>query len=216
VAARGHRLAVVESDRVSVWRREGAQLAGVIRVRRPRWAAMAPGDEVLIACRGGADLLRFDSAGGFRGVLRTGVRGEVVGLRTGPGRTVWLLTDDGARLRIHRGGPGRPFRTVGVDELAAALPPSTLASATEDGFCLVEQDPDGPVTRCHTWRGLPRDGVPPATDVYVTGGSYVTALVDSGISRCRWHRVRVDADVPAGGGGGPGGGGPPALLRTVS
>ncbi|GGQ08559.1 phage tail protein [Streptomyces roseolilacinus] len=198
VAARGHRLAVVGTDRVSVWRREGAQLAGVIRVRRPRRAAMAPGDEVLIACQGSTDLRRFDSTGGFRGVLRTGARGEVVGLRTGPGRTVWLLTDDGTRLSVHRGGPGRPFRTATVEELAAQLPPSTLTSATEDGFCLDEEGPDGPETRCHTWRGLPRDAGPPATDVYVTGGSYVTTLIDSGIPRCRWHRVRVDADVPAG------------------
>ncbi|MDT9685266.1 phage tail protein [Streptomyces sp. TRM76323] len=198
VAARGHRLAVVESDRVLVWRREGAQLAGVIPVRRPRWAAPAPDDEVLVACRGSADLRRFDSAGGFRGVLRTGVRGEIVGLRTGPERTVWLLTDDGTRLGIHRGGPGRPFRTATADELAAALPPSALVSATEDGFCLDEKGPDGPETHCHTWRGLPREPVPPATDAYVTSGSYVTTLVDSGVSRCRWHRVRVDADVPAG------------------
>ncbi|WP_406003075.1 phage tail protein [Streptomyces sp. NBC_00829] len=198
VAARGHRLAVVESDRVLVWRREGDQLAGVIRVRRPRWAALAPGDEILIACQGSTDLRRFDSTGGFRGVLRTGARGEIVGLRTGPERTVWLLTDDGARLRIYRGAHGRPFRTATVDELAEALPPSTLTSLDADGFCLGDKGSDGPETHCYTWRGLPRDTVPGPTDVYVTGGSYLTTLIDSGISRCRWHRVRVDADVPAG------------------
>ncbi|MET7762850.1 phage tail protein I [Streptomyces sp. NPDC005393] len=198
VAARGHRLAVVESDRVLVWRREGEQLAGVIQAERPRWAALAPGDEVLVACQGSTDLRRFASTGGFRGVLRTGARGEVIGLRTGPERTVWLLTDDGGRLRIHRGGHRRPFRTVTVDELAAALPPSALSSADGDGFCLSEKGPDGPETTCCTWQGLPRDPAPPATDAYVTSGSYVTTLIDSGISRCRWHRVRVDAGVPAG------------------
>lgn len=198
VAARGHRLAVVESDRVLVWRREGEQLAGVIRAERPRWAALGPDDEVLVVCQGSTNLRRYDAAGGFRGVLRTGARGEVIGLRTGPERTVWLLTDDGGRLRIHRGGHRGPFRPVTVDELAAALPPSTLTSADEDGFCLSEKGPDGPETTCFTWQGLPRDAAPPATDAYVTSGSYVTTLIDSGISRCRWHRVRVDAAVPAG------------------
>ncbi|MFD5391584.1 phage tail protein [Streptomyces sp. NPDC127074] len=198
VAARGHRLAVVESDRVLVWRREGERLAGVIRAERPRWAALGPGDDILVACQGSTDLRRYDSTGGFRGVLRTGAPGEVIGLRTGPERTVWLLTDDGGRLGIHRGGHGRPFRPVTVDELAAALPPSALTSADQDGFCLGEKGPEGPETTCFTWLGLPRDPAPPATDAYPTSGTYLTTLIDSGISRCRWHRVRVDAEVPAG------------------
>ncbi|MEV6131850.1 phage tail protein [Streptomyces violaceusniger] len=198
VAARGHRLAVVESDRVLVWRREGEQLAGVIRAERPRWAALGPRDDILVACQGSTALRRYDSTGGFRGVLRTGAPGEVIGLRTGPERTVWLLTDDGGRLGIHRGGHGRPFRPATVDELAAALPPSALTSADEDGFCLGEKGPEGPETTCFTWLGLPRDPAPPATDAYPTSGTYLTTLIDSGISRCRWHRVRVDAEVPAG------------------
>ncbi|MFI9586795.1 phage tail protein [Streptomyces sp. NPDC052236] len=199
VAARGHRLAVVEPDRVLVWRREGEQLAGVIRVRRPRWAAPAPDDEILVACQGTTDLRRYDAAGAFRGVIRTGARGEIIGLRTGPDRTIWLLTDDGDRLRIYQGGCDRRFRTATTEELAAALPPSTLTSADEDGFCLREKGPDAAaVTTCHTWQGLPRQTPPPATTPYVTSGSYVTTLIDSGISRCRWHRIRVDADVPTG------------------
>ncbi|MQS37196.1 phage tail protein [Streptomyces katsurahamanus] len=198
VAARGHRVAVVESDRVLVWRREGAQLAGVIRAERPRWAALGPGDEVLVACAGSTVLRRFGSAGRPRGVLRTGVPGEIVGLRTGPDRTIWLLTDDGVRLRIHQGGPGRPLRTASPAELAAALPPSTLLSADENGFCLREDGPDATVTACFTWEGRTRDAVPPATVAYAPTGSYLTGLIDSGLSRCRWHRVRVDADIPLG------------------
>ncbi|GAA3818855.1 phage tail protein [Streptomyces phyllanthi] len=202
VAARGHRLVVVDGDRVLVWRREGEQLAGVIRTDEPRWAAPAPGDEILVACAGGTELRRYDSTGAFRGLLRTGARGEVVGLRAGEGRTVWLLTDEDGRLTIHRGvnrrGGHRSFRVATVDELAAALPPSALVSADEDGFCLREDGPDGAVTTCHTWQGGPRQTPPTATAPYVTGGFFLTGLIDSGISRCRWHRVRVDADVPAG------------------
>ncbi|KAF0648730.1 MULTISPECIES: phage tail protein [Streptomyces] len=198
VAARGHLLAVVDSDRVLVWDGGGARLTGVVRARGARLAALGSGGEVLVACRGGTDLRRYDPAGGFRGLLRTGVRGEILGLRTGPGRTVWLLTGDGARLRVHRGGYGVPFREAGPEELAGALRPSALTAADEDGFCRLEDTPDGPATRCHTWRGLPRATPPRPAGTHLTDGSYVTALVDSGISRCRWHRVRVDADVPPG------------------
>ena len=151
-----------------------------------------------MAGSGSTDLRRFASSGDFRGVLRTGARGEVIGLRTGPERTVWLLTDDGGRLRIYRGGHRRPFAPPPSTNWPRRLPPSALTAADEDGFCLTANGPDGPETTCHTWQGLPRDPAPPATDAYVTSGSYVTALIDSGISRCRWHRVRVDADVPAG------------------
>ena len=36
-------------------------------------------------------------------VVRTGVGGEIIGIRTGPGRTIWLLTEEDGRLRIFRG-----------------------------------------------------------------------------------------------------------------
>ncbi|GHH66651.1 hypothetical protein GCM10017673_12560 [Streptosporangium violaceochromogenes] len=198
VAARGHRVALVERDRVLVWRREGEQLAGVIGVHRARRAALAPGDEVLVACEDSTDLWRFASSGRPCGVLRTGAAGDVVGLRAGPGGTIWLLTDDGIRLRVYRGGPGRPFETSTVDELAAAVPPSGLLGADEDGFCLREDEQGGEVTNRYTWLGGNLPGTCPQAGVYVTSGAYVTGLIDSGVSRCRWHRVRVDADVAPG------------------
>jgi phage tail-like protein len=192
VAARGHRLAVVDSGRVLVWRNEGDRLAGVIRVRRPRWAALARGDEVLVAAEGSTDLRRFTSIGRPRGVIRTGAAGEVIGLRTGPGHTVWLLTEDGDTLRIYR-GHGGGFAESTMDELRS-VPPSTLVSAEDDGFCLRENDK----TTCHTWQGEPKPVTPHTSSELVTTGSLVTEPIDSGISRCRWHRVRVEADVPTG------------------
>ena len=93
----------------------------------------------------------------------------------------------------------RCFETSNVDELAAALPPSTLVSADDDGFCLREKGPDGESTSCYTWKGRPRTEPPPGAEpVRGRGRRSPPALIDSGISRCRWHRVRVDADVPAG------------------
>ncbi|MEV4319035.1 phage tail protein [Actinocrispum sp. NPDC049592] len=194
VAARGHRLAVVESNRVMVWRRQGEQLAGVIHLRDARWAALAPGDKVLVARQGSTDLWRFSSDGRPLGVIPTGATGEIIGLRTGPGKTIWLLTEDDGRLRIYRSGP---FGTSTLDELTKELPSSTLVSADDDGFCLKENGADGPVKNCYTWEGEPQDASPDPVQ-YVREGEFVTAMIDSGISRCRWHRVRLTADVPSG------------------
>jgi phage tail-like protein len=194
VAARGHRVAVVDSGRVLVWRREGEQLAGVIRLPGARLAALVPGDEVLVTREGRSDLWRFTSEGHPRGVLRTGVDGVIIGLRSGPGGTLWLLTDD---LTIHRRDRHGPFRTSTMDELRE-VPPSALVAAGDDGFCLQEEDCDGDVTSCYDWHGKPQPAHPVPGGPFVTAGTLTTTLIDSGISRCRWHRVRVEAELPAG------------------
>ncbi|HWO63697.1 MAG TPA: phage tail protein [Umezawaea sp.] len=195
VGARGHRLVVVDSGRVFVWRNEGDHLVGVVHLDGARLAAPAADDQVLVTRAGDTRLWRFGADGRPHGVLRTHVEGEIIGLRTGPGHTVWLLTDDGERLRIYR---GRQFEPSDVDELAAGLPPSGLVAADDDGFCLRENGPDGLATTCYTWLGEPLAEPSPPTGRYVPDGDFVTEKIDSGISRCRWHRVRVTADVPAG------------------
>ena len=195
VAARGHRLVVVGSGRVYVWRNEGDHLVGVIHVPGARLAACAPDDRVLVVA--GDEVLRYGSDGSPRGRWRPDVCGEITGVRTGPGCTVWLLTDDDGRMRIYRDDTEST-----LDELAAALPPSTLVAADDaddvDGFCLREDGPDGTVTRCYTWHGRPVPQPPPPAGRYVRDGEFVTDMIDSGVSRCRWHRVRVTADLPAG------------------
>jgi len=198
VAARGYRLAVVDDGRVLVWRREGEQLAGELSLPGATRAALAPGDEVLVAREGSTALWRFSSDGVVLGVIRTGVTGEIIGLRTGPGGTIWLLTTEDGVPRIFRGTRHDGFKVSTRDELADALPPSTLVSADGNGFCLLENGADGEVRTCYTWLGGLRGGEPEAAVRYVTTGSYLTTPIDSGISRCRWHRVRVEADVPAG------------------
>ena len=198
VNARGHRVAVVDGGRVLVWRREGEQLVAVLRVPHARLAALAADEQILVSRAYHTDLLRF-GADGFRcGVVHTGARGEIIGLRTGSDRTIWLLTDDGERLRIYRGdSAGAAFEESTVAALAAAVPPSSLVRADDDGFCLRENGSDGATTTCYSWLGEPMPV--PTVDIgqYRADGEFTTTLIDSGISRCRWHRVRLDADVPA-------------------
>ncbi|WP_370961950.1 phage tail protein [Amycolatopsis sp. cg9] len=193
VAARGHRIAVADSGRVFVWRNEGDHLSAVIGLRHAKVVALAPGEQVLVAREGRDRLWRYGADGRLCEVVRTHVRGEIIGIRTGPGRTIWLLTEEAGRFRIYR-----DHRESTMDDLAAALPPSSLVRADEDGFCLREHGPDGEVTSCYDWAGQPRAEPAPEAGQFVTEGEFTTFRIDSGISRCRWHRVRVDADVPAG------------------
>ncbi|WP_043622486.1 phage tail protein [Nonomuraea candida] len=198
VAARGHRLAVVDSGRVLVWRNEGEQLVAVIDAPGADLVALAPDGQVLVTRQRGGELLRFGPDGRPCGVIETGVAGRIAGLRTGPGRTIWLLTESRTRLRVHRSLPDGRFAESGLAELAAELPPSTLVSAGEHGFCLREQGPDGEAAACYDWAGRPRPEPASQTGRYVSAGEFTTGLIDSGLARCRWHRVRVHADVPAG------------------
>ena len=196
VAARGHRIAVVDSGRVFVWRNEGDHLTAVIRLRQAKIVALAQDEQVLVSRAGSDRLWRYGPDGTLCEVIRTHVVGEIIGIRTGPGRTIWLLTDEDGRFRIYRGHHG--FDESTLDELAAALSPSTLVAAGEDGFCLREKGPDGDVTSCYDWTGQPREEPALQAGQFVTQGEFTTGLIDSGVSRCRWHRVRVEADVPAG------------------
>src|SRR5262249_18497145 len=130
VAAGGHWLAVVDADRVLVWAREGDQLSADIAVPAARLAALTRHGGLLGRRDGRTALLRYGPDGTARGRIRTGAPGRVIGIRVGPGRTGWLLTEDGSGLHLSRGrlGGGR-FQPAELAELAAALRPSRLVAA---------------------------------------------------------------------------------------
>lgn len=77
-----------------------------------------------------------------------------------------------------------------------------LAAVSREGFCIQEPAADGSqVTHCfHRDGTLARDReIFPAPKPNGTRrfGQLLTQALDSGIPRCQWHRVRVDADFPA-------------------
>jgi phage tail-like protein len=194
VAARGHRVAVVDSGRVLVWRNEGDHLTTVIGWRHARVVALAQDEQTWVA--GGGELRRYGPDGRLREVVHARVGGRIVGLRIGAGHTVWLLTEHRGRYQVYRGH--HHFRPASLADLAAALPPSGLVAADQNGFCIEEQGPEGDVTSCCSWAGEPRPEPTGDTTRYAPDGEFTTRPIDSGVSRCRWHRVRVDADVPVG------------------
>ena len=183
-------------EAVYLWRREGDQLVAVIPGPRPRWPS--PGGELLLAHDGSTDLSRFDLADP-RGRITTGMTGRVEAITTGRDCAIWALTDTGGTLQLWRGerdGPGA-FQQATLNDLAAAVDRTSLTVATGQGFCLVEPGPT--VTR-----SIPASAgtaaVPhvPGDGNAETAYQLLTTAIDSGQPRCRWHRVRVDADIPAG------------------
>ena len=206
IAARGHLIAAATDAAVHVWRREGDQLVAVIPGRATA-LALAPWGELLLARDGSTDLNRFDLAGIPRGRIVTAMTGRVGALTTGRPLTdggectIWALTETGGSWQLWRGDRGSPdaFQQATLDNLATALDRSSLTAATDQGFCLTEPGPDGDlVTRCFGWDGQPADRISPAAATLRQSGQLLTTTIDSGLPRCRWHRVRVDADIPAG------------------
>ena len=206
IATRGHLLAAAAKEAAYLWRREGEQLAAVIPGHATALAIAAWG-EILLACDGSADLIRFDLAGVPRGRIVTGMTGRVEALATGRPLTpsgdctIWALTDTAGTWQLWRGdrGSGDRYQQATVDDLIAAVDRTNLIAANDQGFCLAEPGSDGDqVTSCFSWDGEPLAGISPGTAPLQKAGQLLTVAIDSGQPRCRWHRVRVDADVPTG------------------
>jgi phage tail-like protein len=96
------------------------------------------------------------------------------------------------------------FVAAGYEELRAAFRRSALVRSDNTGFCLERGNDDGGSgVYCYTWYGRPvtADCISgAATDLYEKQGQLLTVAIDSGIPRCRWHRLRLEADVPDGAG----------------
>ncbi len=227
VAARGHLIAAAAGERVLLWRREGESLAAVIPAPAgvPAGGAahvlgLTACRELLVAWHGSADLHRYDLAGRPCGRIGSGISGQVEALAGGRDRTVWVLTRrtgaGAGELLLWRGHhDGGRFTPATVAELAAAVERTALTAASEGGFCLTEPGPDGdPAASCFDWDGAPLaagdvaapappplatgDVAAPAPPPLATSGQLLSHAIDSGLPRCRWHRVRVEAEVPAG------------------
>ncbi|GAB7044475.1 MULTISPECIES: phage tail protein [Catenuloplanes] len=198
VAYAGHWLAIAGADGVRLWWRDGEHLIAVLPVRGARLVTLAPDGAGAVLTDGGV-LRRFAPGGAPAGRVETGLRDPIVGLRAGRHGELWLLTDDDGTPRLWRSRHGGAPRPATIAELAAALPRSALTAAWDGGFCLREPGADGiAADRCYDWDGCELDGPPPPVADRHTDGELRTEAVDGGLSRCRWHRVSLDVDLPAG------------------
>ena len=212
IAARGRRVAAADKSAgvVWIWAKEGERLSAAIAVRgTPGPIAFSVSGELLVtvvSVEGASSILRYGPTGDALGALPIQIpadAGTPDRLAVSKDHTVWLVT---------RATPGvlklwkavctdRQFQPAETAELATAFEATGLTAAEDGmGFCLSQSGSEGaPVERCFSWYGRPVNpgDIPrPAPLQRQTQGQLLTQAIDSGIPRCRWHRVRITADVP--------------------
>lgn len=207
LAAWEHRLAVADpgAGRIVVWGREGRVLMAEIAIEAVAAIGYTASGELLAAAAG--RLLRFDRAGDRLGQSLAlppgaGPAWVVAGDRDG---SLWLLTREaGATLHLWRAprDSGRWGRASLAQLRAAPLARTGLGTVGAAGFCLADAARSGMSSAsCWSWYGRAAQaaavGTPAAPELH-REGTVATLAIDSGIPRCRWHRVQVDADVPSG------------------
>lgn len=205
VASRGPRVAVSDAGagRVVILARHGEQVVGSIAVSAP--GPIAFGErELFVAVAGEARLRRYDLGGTPLGTVAAPLpaNGTIERLAVAGRGAIWIVVRDaGGALVPWRTGHDGQFHVASVADLAAAFSPTGVVVGRGGAFCL-RQPATGPASeaRCFDAQGACIDGpvVAPPGPPREPRGQLLTAALDSGIPRCRWHRVRVDADVPPG------------------
>jgi phage tail-like protein len=202
IAVHCDRIAVSDpgAGQIWFWRRSGAELAFSIPMAQPGPIAWASWGEWLIADLATLRLRRFDASG----VERTGalpLPGTAERIGVDRNCLIWLVTRDQDVHRVWMAERHATwFAPAAVKDLLQSFPDTGLRRVTDHYFCLEEEIEDGRHQRCFDCYGRP--GTPPPAPLpqprYEKQGQLLTVAIDSGTPRCRWHRVRIDADVPAG------------------
>jgi phage tail-like protein len=210
LAASPSRFAIAGARGIQVYTASGEKQVAEIPVTDAECLAFSPGGDLLVASPippGLILLRRYDPTGLSCGqfALPATIPGPAHRLAVDVQETVWLVTGDTPESQQLWSGPwGGPLQPATIDALAAAFAPNGLTGVSRKGFCLQVTGPDEvPETCCFSWEGrpIPASSVPPAPlPALQPEGYIISGWIDSGIPRCRWHRIRVVADVPKGSG----------------
>jgi phage tail-like protein len=206
------------SDFVYVWAQKGAWLLAKIPVPAPGPIAFFPNGDLLLSSMGSPTLARYSLGGDFLGQLNATLPLQAAAQAGPPGapparlaciavdanENVWavLQISDSFTLWMANSGAGGFVQQFDATLLQSTLSKTTLAVSAKAGFCLDEDTKHGlGVLTCFSWYGRPVKScdVPPYLPPQrYTQGQMITLELDSGVPRCEWHRVRLDADVPKG------------------
>jgi len=207
IAAWRRRVAVSDAGAkmVWVWSKRGARLSARIELKDPGPLAFTPRGLLLVAAEenGKWQIHRFGPVGELRGTLPQLPPGTVERLAVSNDCTVWVVIEKNGALEIWRlAKDSKEFEGATLEELREAFDRTGLTAASVHGFCLEQLNASKiPETCCFSWYGRPLcdETIPPAPPTKLFDrGQLLTKAIDSGIPRCRWHRVRLDADIPAG------------------
>ncbi len=203
IAAWESRLAVADAGAgaVFVWGNYGQRLVASIEVKNPGPIAISACGDLFVASDD--RVLRFGPGGAASGFVNMPAEphGEIDRIATDGHCGLWVVTREAGGVALwHASTHELCLSAATLDQLQQAFTKTSLVAASNLGFCLAERDSlNFPVTRCFSWCGKPVDGgiVNPSIGRQKQG-ALLTLPLDSGIPRCRWHRVQLDADVPAG------------------
>ena len=228
VASRGRYIAAADrkANRVWIWSGNGKQLIAAIDASNVSGitecdpcfvemidevgpVAFTPWNELLVADTKGHLIHRFSMSGEAYGSLAitlppVSASGRINRLAASADCSIWLVTgEDDQSLQLWRATRSeQTFKSSSVADLQKSFKPTGLSAANQQtGFCIEECGPEGiPIPKCFKWNGEPstdpiESPLPPERNGQ---GQLLTRAIDSGIPRCRWHRVRLEAEVPSG------------------
>ncbi len=207
VAVAGRNVAVADrgQNAVLLFADHGRRLVTRVAFANPGPIAFAPWQEWLVVDPARNRLARLDLAGFSRGHLRPSLPGVVDRMAVDSEERVWVAIeepplDDRKQVSLwHATRDAAEFTRATFDDLQRAFEPNGITVTSPRGFCLAAGETAcGP---CFSWYGrelsTPLTAVAPSSQ-YQTQGQALTLAIDSGIPRCRWHRVRWQGSVPAG------------------
>ncbi|HEY6176595.1 MAG TPA: phage tail protein [Kofleriaceae bacterium] len=205
VAARRHLVAVSDkgAHEVRIFGASGAELLAVIPMAEPGALAFSPHGGLYVAAGGTTTrVLHFSPAGDELGAWRAPfpVAGGLVDrMAFAKDGALWLVVAAPDKsLSLWRSPRDQSaFVRAEIRDLAKNFEPTTLVMASDRGFSL-RDGVQGP-TCCFDEYGHPIACPPPPPPIArAKQGQLLTLPIDSGRPRCRWHRVRLEANVPAG------------------
>jgi phage tail-like protein len=228
IAARSRRIAVADrkAKRIWIWEGDGNQLIASIntdnlsgiaschphnidRIDELGALAFTPWGDLLVADVKNHSIWQFSFSGDLLGLLPIALpdekdSGPIDRIAVSRDCSIWVITgDDDQYLQLWRAERSdKAFSRSTLAELEKTFDRIGLAAANKDqGFCIEECGREGfPVSKCFKWNGQPATEPieSPKPPPRYEQGQLLTRAIDSGSPRCRWHRLRLDAEVPSG------------------
>jgi phage tail-like protein len=201
----GDRLAISDrgANQVLVFARSGVRLLATISTPAPGPLAFTPCGELLVTSSSSVSC--FGLGGESRGVLKAPLpaSGVVFSIAVDSSDKIWIVEElNGSWTLWSASRDDAEFQQASIADLQNAFSPTGLVTASSEGFCFDQDTRKGlDVTTCFSWYGRPLTSaavIPPGSPQRQTQGQLLTIALNSGIPRCEWHRVRLDADIPAG------------------